>query len=86
MNVVRSKIKCELFSHHTCANLIFRLKKFGLLLIVNTGTVIVIYNTPQNKKDNISYFFTPSVSMGETVDWTYAICELLDKQGVDLRK
>lgn len=25
-------------------------------------------------------------SMTETVDWTYAICELLDKQGVDLRK
>eukprot|EP00108_Taenia_solium_P012138 TsM_000000800 transcript=TsM_000000800 gene=TsM_000000800 len=25
-------------------------------------------------------------SMSETVDWTYAICELLDKQGVDLRK
>lgn len=26
------------------------------------------------------------VSVGETVDWTYAICELLDKQGVDLRQ
>lgn len=25
-------------------------------------------------------------SMSETMDWTYAICELLDKQGVDLRK
>lgn len=24
--------------------------------------------------------------MTETMDWTYAICELLDKQGVDLRK
>lgn len=24
--------------------------------------------------------------MSDTVDWTYAICELLDKQGVDLRK
>ncbi len=58
----------------------------GPLLIVNTVTVIVIYNTQQHKKDNISHFFTPSVSMGETVDWTYAICELLDKQGVDLRK
>ncbi|KAL5104793.1 hypothetical protein TcWFU_010228 [Taenia crassiceps] len=27
-----------------------------------------------------------ATSMSETVDWTYAICELLDKQGVDLRK
>ena len=24
--------------------------------------------------------------MSDTVDWTYAICELLDEQGVDLRK
>ncbi|VUZ43692.1 unnamed protein product, partial [Hymenolepis diminuta] len=27
-----------------------------------------------------------TTSMTETMDWTYAICELLDKQGVDLRK
>lgn len=27
-----------------------------------------------------------TTSFSETVDWTYAICELLDKQGVDLRK
>ncbi|KAA3676753.1 kinesin family member 1 [Paragonimus westermani] len=29
---------------------------------------------------------TCSGSMTESIDWTYAICELLDKQGVDLRK
>ncbi|VDO06238.1 unnamed protein product [Rodentolepis nana] len=27
-----------------------------------------------------------TTSMTESMDWTYAICELLDKQGVDLRK
>ncbi|CAH8507576.1 unnamed protein product [Dicrocoelium dendriticum] len=38
-------------------------------------------------KSHVFRFNNPArASMTESIDWTYAICELLDKQGVDLRK
>uniref|UniRef100_A0A5K3EWL2 Kinesin-like protein n=1 Tax=Mesocestoides corti TaxID=53468 RepID=A0A5K3EWL2_MESCO len=45
------------------------------------------FNNPLARRDRKSVGNDEmTMSVGETMDWTYAICELLDKQGVDLRE
>ncbi|KAF8570712.1 hypothetical protein P879_02381 [Paragonimus westermani] len=63
-----------------------RVQLFSGARVILGKSHVFRFNNPTKSKEKKSVPTDMSGSMTESIDWTYAICELLDKQGVDLRK
>ncbi|OON23988.1 kinesin motor domain protein, partial [Opisthorchis viverrini] len=63
-----------------------RIELFSGARVILGKSHVFRFNNPVKARDKKASSADLSASMIESIDWSYAICELLDKQGVDLRK
>ncbi|KAG5442151.1 Kinesin-like protein unc-104, partial [Clonorchis sinensis] len=63
-----------------------RIELFSGARVILGKSHVFRFNNPVKARDKKAGSADLSASMIESIDWSYAICELLDKQGVDLRK